>query len=44
MVQNDILLREMAAYDIANKETDVKVDRWYKAARMGKIPEVISEI
>lgn len=44
MVQNDALLREMAAYDIANKETDVKVDRWYKAARMGKIPEVISEI
>nr|DAH51411.1 MAG TPA: hypothetical protein [Caudoviricetes sp.] len=34
-VKSNNILRNMAAYDISNKEEDVKVDRWYNAVKKG---------
>jgi hypothetical protein len=34
----------MAAYDISNKEEDVKVDRWYNAVKKGYTQDVIQNL
>ena len=43
-VKSNKMLRNMAAYDISNKEEDVKVDRWYNAVKKGYTQDVIQNL
>lgn len=43
-VKSNKILRNMAAYDISNKEEDVKVDRWYNAVKKGYTQDVIQNL
>lgn len=43
-VKSNNMLRNMAAYDISNKEEDVKVDRWYNAVKKGYTQDVIQNL
>lgn len=43
-VRSNKILRNMAAYDISNKEEDVKVDRWYEAVKKGYTQDVMENL
>lgn len=43
-VKSNNILRNMAAYDISNKEEDVKVDRWYDAVKKGYTQDVMKNL
>lgn len=43
-VKSNKMLRNMAAYDISNKEEDIKVDRWYNAVKKGYTQDVIQNL
>ena len=43
-VKSNNILRNMAAYDISNKEEDVKVDRWYNAVKKGYTQDVMKNL
>lgn len=43
-IQTDKLTRKMSAYDIANKENDVKVDRWYEAIKKNRYDKVAENL
>ena len=43
-VKSNNILRNMAAYDISNKEEDQKVDRWYEAVRKGYTQDVAKNL
>lgn len=43
-VRSNKILRNMAAYDISNKEEDVKVDRWYEAVKKGYTYDVMENL
>lgn len=43
-VKSNKLVRNMAAYDISNREEDSKVDRWYDAVKKGYTTDVIQNL
>lgn len=43
-INSNNLVRQMAAYDISNKEEDQKVDRWYNAVKRGYTTDVMRNL
>ena len=43
-VKSNNMLRNMAAYDISNRENDVKVDRWFDAVKKGYTDDILNNL
>lgn len=43
-VKSNNMLRNMAAYDISNRENDVKVDRWFDAVKKGYTNDILGNL
>lgn len=43
-IKSNNIVRNMAAYDISNREEDIKVDRWYDAVKKGYTTDVMQNL